>query len=390
MEEQLISWRRHFHQFPELSFKEFRTAAFVAQALSDMEGIKVEKGVGLITGVVGQLKVGKGPTVALRADMDALPIYEENETEYRSTHHGVMHACGHDAHTAILLATAKILSNLAKEGHMQGTVRFIFQPAEETPDQKGFSGSPYLLEAGAYEGVDVAFALHMCPWLKSGDIQIHDGYSMANVDEFKATIIGSGGHGGYPEKATDPTWMLGLLLQSLHGIVSRRISALDQAVVSIGEIKAGTATNIIPSEVYISGTIRSYQPDVREALEEEIKRAFSVIEPLGGKYNLSFHRGEPALYNHHHCNLIIKSAAQKLKSGIKVTEAPFGLGGEDFGYVTKQLPGAMFFLGCSLLGELQRELHTPVFDIDESALVLGTAIFVQIAAECGVIKYVGV
>ena len=116
--------------------------------------------------------------------MDALPIYEENETEYRSTHHGVMHACGHDAHTAILLATAKILSNLAKEGHLQGTVRFIFQPAEETPDQKGFSGSPYLLEAGAYEGVDVAFALHMCPWLKSGDIQIHDGYSISNTSHF--------------------------------------------------------------------------------------------------------------------------------------------------------------------------------------------------------------
>ncbi|KGA98179.1 peptidase M20 [Alkalihalobacillus alcalophilus ATCC 27647 = CGMCC 1.3604] len=377
IEQKLVQWRRYFHQFPELSFKEFKTAEFIATTLSSISGVKVEKGIGLETSVIGTLSCGDGPTIALRADIDALPIKEETTADYCSKHDGVMHACGHDAHTAILLGTAQLLAQLAGDGKWNGTIKFIFQPAEETPDQKGLSGSPYLIRAGAYVGVEAALALHMCPWLQVGEMQVHDGYSMANVDEFEAKIIASGGHGGYPEKGTDPTWMLGLLLQSLHGIVARKVSALDEAVISIGEIKAGSATNIIPSEVFLRGTIRSYKPNIRDLLERELEKAFAILEPLGGQYQLKVTRGEPALYNSSFLNQLVTAAAKKMRPTIKVVDEKFGMGGEDFGYVTQKLPGAMFFLGCATADGIQRDLHTPIFDIDERVLVVGTAIMTQ-------------
>ncbi|ANU15391.1 N-acetyl-L,L-diaminopimelate deacetylase [Planococcus halocryophilus Or1] len=377
--DKLIEWRRTFHRFPELSFQEFETSRYIAKRLQKIAGINVEIGLGVETSVVGTLTSGDGPTIAIRADIDALPIDEQSECDYRSQNPGIMHACGHDAHAAILLGAAEILAKQFKEMDIQGTVKFIFQPAEESIDEEGMSGSPYLVQAGVYDGVDAAIALHMCPWLPVGEVQINDGYSMANVDVFQARIIGTGGHGAYPELGTDPTWMLGPVLQALHGIVSRKVPALEAAVISIGQIHAGTASNIIPTEVKIEGTIRSYSSEIRDLLSNEIQKAFSVVDRLDGEYSLEIQRGEPALVNHPSINDIFLKTIYEIYPNLGITKKPFGMGGEDFGYVTQILPGSMFFLGCAVADGVQRDLHTPIFDIDEKCLPIGAAILAQTA-----------
>ncbi|MEE3954488.1 amidohydrolase [Peribacillus frigoritolerans] len=376
---QLIEWRRTFHQHPELSFQEFGTSQLIAETLQRIDGMKVERGIAVETSVVGTLTSGEGPTIAIRADIDALPITEENTTSYCSKNDGIMHACGHDAHTAILLGVAIILADLFKKGEVTGTVKFIFQPAEESTDECGLSGSPYMVQEGVYDKVDAAIALHMCPWLPVGDVQMSDGYSMANVDVFEAKIYGTGGHGAYPELGTDPIWMLGPVMQALHGIVARKISALDAAVVSIGQIHAGTASNIIPTEVLIEGTIRSYTPEIRDLLALELRKAISIVEHLGGSFSLNIERGEPALNNSALVNQWITEAMLEIYPEIQITKRPFGLGGEDFGYVTQKIPGSMFFLGCAQKEGVQRDLHTPIFDIDETCLPIGTAILAHTA-----------
>ncbi|MDN4524643.1 M20 metallopeptidase family protein [Fictibacillus fluitans] len=377
MKEKLVAWREHIHQRPELSFQEFETSSYIANALRKMPGMKTETEVGWATGVVGTLSAGEGPVIAIRADIDALPITEENNVRYSSENDGVMHACGHDAHTSIVLGVATLLSEHLQTGELAGTVKFIFQPAEESMDENGLSGSPYMIRAGAYDGVDAAIALHMCPWLPTGSMQVNDGYSMANVDVFQGVITGTGGHGAYPEQGTDPIWMLGPVLQALHGIVARKLSALDSAVVSIGEIHAGSASNIIPTEVSITGTMRSYSPEVRDKLAVELQRAFSIVEPLGGEYSFRIDRGEPALKNDPTVNQWFIKAAEQLYPTINITRGPFGMGGEDFGYVTERVPGALFFLGCAEPDGEQKDLHTPIFDIDEECLPIGTAILAQ-------------
>lgn len=377
--DKLVKWRRTFHQYPELSFQEFGTSRYIAEILEQIDGMTVEKGLGLETSVVGTLTTGEGPTIAIRADIDALPIPEENETEYRSKTDGVMHACGHDAHTAILLGVAHLLAASFQEEELKGTVKFIFQPAEESIDDDGLSGSPYLIRANVYEEVDAAIALHMCPWLPVGEVQLSDGYSMANVDVFHAKISGTGGHGAYPELGTDPTWMLGPVLQALHGIVARKVPALEPAVVSIGQIHAGTASNIIPTEVTIEGTVRSYSAEIRDLLSLEVKKAFSIVENLGGQFSLTIQRGEPALVNSPVVNKWFINTIKEIDPDIRILHQPFGMGGEDFGYVTQMLPGSMFFLGCAPEDGIQRDLHTPNFDINENCLSIGAAILAQTA-----------
>ncbi|WP_203555997.1 amidohydrolase [Bacillus sp. B15-48] len=374
---QIVTWRRYFHQYPELSFMEFGTSKFVAENLQTIKGMKVEKGLGVETSVVGTLKNGHGPTIALRADLDALPISEQNQTEYASKVDGVMHACGHDAHTSILLGVAHILGEIFQQKEIFGTVKFIFQPGEESTDDKGLSGAPYMIEAGVYDEVDMAMALHMCPWLPVGAIQLNDGYSMANVDEFKGKIFGTGGHGAYPDLGTDPIWILSTVMQSIYGIISRRVSALDAGVISVGKINGGTANNVIPSEVTFEGTIRSYTPEVRELLAEELKRALSISETMGGSYSLQIQNGEPALKNHSFVNRLIERSIREIFPEFTIMNGKFGMGGEDFGYVSQKLPSSMFFLGCASKNGVKKDLHTPTFDIDERCLSIGTAILTK-------------
>lgn len=378
IEGQLVGWRRHLHQNPELSFQEYETAKFVAETLKEIEGVSIHTNIAN-TGIVATISSGEGKTVAIRADMDALPITEKNEHGFQSQHPGVMHACGHDAHTTILLGAAKILAKKAKEGSFQGTVKLIFQPAEEATDHEGLSGAPRMMQEGILENVESIIALHMCPWEPVGTIQMNDGYSMANVDVFHGTIRATGGHGGYPHLGTDPIWMLGSFLQAFYGIISRKISALDTAVASIGQIETGTASNIIPEEVSITGTLRTYSPEVRDQLAKEVEQAFKVVEPFGGSYTFEVERGEPALNNDPKVNEMIKEAAKELYPEIKIVQKPFGLGGEDFGYMTRQIPGAMFFLGCALQDGISRDLHTNIFDIDERCLPMGVSILAESA-----------
>ena len=233
--EQLQYWRRYIHAHPELSFEESETAKFIVKELECIDNITIEQGVGG-HGVIATLTSGEGPVIAIRADMDALPIQEENVHDFVSKHDGVMHACGHDAHTAMLLGAAHLLSEQVKQGQLQGTVKFIFQPAEESTDDRGMSGAPYMIRDGVLEDVEKVIALHCCPWHPVGVIQMNHGFSMANVDVFQATIKGSGGHGGYPHLASDPLWMLSNILPTFYGLTGRRVSPLDglqQALVKL-------------------------------------------------------------------------------------------------------------------------------------------------------------
>jgi len=373
--EQLKLWRRYIHQHPELSFEEKHTSAFIISELNKMDHIKVEENVGGY-GVVATLTTGTGPVIALRADFDALPILEENEHEFVSKYEGVMHACGHDAHTAILLGTAKLLSEQFSRGQLTGTVKFIFQPAEESTDEHGLSGAPYMIQAGALDGVEAVIALHVCPWQPVGVVQMNNGFSMANVDVFEAKIKGTGGHGGYPHLAVDPLWMLGTILQTFYGTVGRRISPLDIVAASIGRVEAGAVSNVIPAEVVIDGTLRSYSPEVREKLAMEVEQVFKLAETFGGSYEFELEKGEPALNNHMEVNMLIEQSIKEMYPEMEIKWEPFGLGGEDFGYMTEQIPGAMFFLGCSLEDGRDRDLHTPIFDINEQCLPIGTAVLV--------------
>ncbi|GMA61214.1 amidohydrolase [Alicyclobacillus fastidiosus] len=373
---QLSHWRRSLHANPELSFREHNTAAYIVNALQSVEGISIRTGIAG-TGIVASLGTGSGPVIALRADMDALPIFEENSHAYRSRIPGVMHACGHDAHTAILLGAAHLLSRWFADGELTGTVRFIFQPAEEAANDQGVTGAPYMIQAGAFDEVTAAIALHVNPEAPVGEIWVHDGYSMANVDNFSAVIKGSGGHAAYPHLTTDPTWILLPVLQALHGIVARRVSPLQEAVVSVGQIHAGTSANVIPTLVALEGTLRSYRPDVRESIISELERALSVARVFGGDYEFQVVRGEPALNNHPKVNEAIKSSIEELYPQCVVTDIPFGLGGEDFGHVSARVPSAMFFLGCGLQDGAVRGLHTPQFDVDERCLSMGSALLVE-------------
>ncbi len=377
---QVKRWRRYLHQYPELSFKEDQTARFVADQLKKCPGMKIRTNIAQ-TGVIGTVTSGSGPTIAIRADMDALPIHEQTDHHYRSKNDGVMHACGHDAHTAILLGVAKLISDRMAEGDLCGTVKFIFQPAEETTDEEGYSGALRMIQAGVLDEVEAVFALHVCPWHPVGVIQLHDGYSMANVDVFHGTLFGSDGHGGYPHLTKDPIWMLGAVLQSFYSIISRRISPLETAAASIGKIETGTASNIIPGKVEMTGTLRSYTEETREQLIKETERVFQVVEPLGGTYELVIERGEPALKNDPELNKLIAQVANDLYPMLKIERAPFGMGGEDFGYMTKKVPGAMFFLGCAIDDGIQRDLHTNTFDLDENCLEVGVALLAETASQ---------
>ncbi|MFC2949630.1 M20 metallopeptidase family protein [Virgibacillus sediminis] len=377
----LSLWRRHLHQHPELSFSEHHTAEFVAGLLEKIPGMKVERNAGYPTAVVGTLSSGDGPTVAVRADMDALPIQEENTTGYSSRIKGVMHACGHDAHTAIVLGVAHLLGDSFREEELKGTIKFIFQPAEERADDTGSTGAPYMIRHGVLDGVGAVFALHMDPEYPYGCVKLHNGYSMANVDVFRAKIKGTGGHGAYPHLGTDPVWMLGNVLQAVYGITGRHVSSLDSAVISIGRVEAGSASNVIPAEVEVGGTVRTYKPEIRERTHKELQRAFSVAESLGGEAELEITAEDPALYNSPEVNRMMESAIKGLYPDFQLADEPFGMGGEDFAHMAGTVPGAMFFLGCRPDPDRVRHLHTPFFDIDENSLIAGAAILAETARQ---------
>lgn len=375
--DELVRLRRDIHRHPELAFQEVRTAALVADTLREIGGIDVRTGIG-ITGVVGDLGSGDGPTIAIRADMDALPILEANQSDYRSTANGQMHACGHDGHTAMLLGVAHLLKQEFATGGLRGRVRLLFQPAEEDEGGQPMSGAPMMLRDGALDGVDAVIALHVDSMQPFGKVTMRDGWDSAAADQFKAWITGSGGHGAYPHEATDPLWMLGPVLQALHGIVARRVDPQQPAVLTVGQVHAGTASNVIPPEVFLHGTLRSYDEGVRNLLAEQVERALSIVRPLGGDYRLEISRGYPAGKNSAVVSGWLARTATDMLGADALDPTPPGMGAEDFAYMTDRVPGAMFHLGAAV-GDMPRAHHTPVFDIDERCLPVGAAILAETA-----------
>lgn len=371
IEQQLINWRRQFHIHPELGFQEFRTAELVAETLRSL-GLRVRTSVGK-TGVVGYLGEGK-TVVALRADMDALPIQEANDVPYASQVLGVMHACGHDAHTAILLGVAVLL----RQEELPGQVRFLFQPAEEVGDDDGISGAPRMAEDGAMEGVDAVLALHVDATVPVGDIVLGAGPSSAGVDTFYATVIGQGGHGSAPHKVVDPIYIAGHVILALHGIVSRRMNPFDQAVLSIGSIHGGQADNVIPDRVEMSGTIRFLNPEVQKQIHAEIERALGVARAMGGDYEVKIEIGSPPMINDAGMVDLLRQVATELLGAERIQAPEQHMGGEDFGCFSALAPGAMFGLGCQIERD-ERQAHNPHFDIDERCLPIGVAILAEAA-----------
>ncbi|HEY6010452.1 MAG TPA: M20 family metallopeptidase [Nitrospirota bacterium] len=368
--EELIEWRRDFHMHPEIGFELHRTSKIVADELEKM-GYRVKRGVGK-TGVVAEIGEG-GMLVAIRADMDALPILEQNDAEYASKIPGAMHACGHDSHTAMALGAALLLS---KE-KLPGRVRFLFQPCEETTDDEGLSGAQRMAAEGAMDGVDFIIAQHVDPAKPVGTIGINAGPNSGGVDNWYATISGKGGHGAHPNATIDPFHLMSHVIIALNAIVSRRINPFEPAVVSIGAIHGGFTENVIPESVEMMGTLRYTDLNVHQIIRGEMKQAFELVKALGGNYQLRFEYGGPPMINDKHVSDLIEKTGQEMLGEENVHEIVKTLGAEDFGEFLKLAPGAMFTLGTQKAGHEEYLLHHPKFDLDERALPIGTAMLVE-------------
>jgi amidohydrolase len=370
--EELIEWRRDFHMHPEIAFDVHRTAGIVADELEKM-GYRVKRGVGK-TGVVAEIGEG-GKVVAIRADMDALPIFEQTDTEYASQTPGKMHACGHDSHTAMALGAAQLL---AKE-KFSGRVRFLFQPSEETADEEGKSGAMRMYDEGAVEGVDYVIAQHVDPASPTGTIAIQEGPCSGGVDTFTATIKGVGGHGAYPHTTVDPYVLLAHVIMGLNAITSRRLDPFEPAIVSIGAVHGGVAENVIPDKVEMKGTLRFTSLESQKKIREEVARVFEITKVLGGDYELDFLFGGLPLVNDKFVADTIAQVGKDLLGEENVLPMWKSLGAEDFPEFLKDAPGAMFTLGTRIEGRPVYELHHPKFDLDERALPVGTAVLAEAA-----------
>jgi amidohydrolase len=370
--EEIIEWRRDFHMHPEIGFEVQRTAGIVADELEKL-GYKVQRGIGK-TGVVADLGQGK-PVVAIRADMDALPLQEMNEFEYKSTVEGAMHACGHDSHTAMALAAATILARQK----FPGTVRFLFQPSEEVADEQGKSGAMRMVEDGAMRGVEYVIAQHVDPTAPVGSIAINPGPASGGVDSWFGEIRGKGGHGAFPQNTVDTFYLTAHVMLALNAITSRRIDPFAPSVVSIGSLNGGFTENVIPEIVRITGTLRFTTPEVQEQIHAEIKRAFEIARTLGGDYNLEIEIGSPPMINDKQVSDLIRQTGVDLLGVDNVHELHKTLGAEDFGSFMEHAPGAMFTLGVQKEGHEEYYLHHPMFELEERALPIGTAMLVETA-----------
>jgi IAA-amino acid hydrolase len=371
LQQQLSDWRREFHKFPELGFDVIRTSARVAE-IAEVLGYRVRRGVGR-TGIVADFGKGK-PVIAIRADMDALPLQETNKVPYVSQNPGIMHACGHDSHMAMALGAALLLSH----EKFPGTVRFIFQPSEEVADESGMSGAPRMIADRAMDGVEMVIATHVDATTPAGAIRIKAGPASGGVDSWFGEIIGKGGHGARPHETIDPFFISAHVIMALNGIISRRLDPFDPAVVSIGSINGGFTENVIPERVKLTGTLRYTEKRVQEQIHGEIRRAFEISRTLGGNYELRIEIGTPPMINSQQASDLIVAVANDLLGAENVLPWINDLGAEDFGSFMELAPGAMFSLGTDN-DHLHRHLHSPDFDLDENALPVGTAIFVETA-----------
>jgi len=371
LQAKIVAWRRDIHRHPELGFEEIRTANLVASTLREL-GYEVRTGVGK-TGIVAAIGHG-ARTVALRADMDALPVQELNTTDFISQVPGKMHACGHDAHTAMLLGAAHIFA--AHQAQLPGEIRLFFQPCEETNDIEGKSGGQRMVEEGAMNGVDNVIALHVASDLPAGKVVVEDGYISAAADTFHASIKGIGVHAAHPDKGVDPIFILAQVINAIHGIRARRIDPTKAALISIGSVHGGVAENVIPDEVKLTGTIRSYEEAIRQQLWAELESALAVARAFGGDFELNIIKGCPSVYNDPTVAAQLRDLVTKEYNADMLLPDEPGMGGEDFSFMTRAAPGAMFLLGAKL-DAVNRPHHSPIFDLDESVFHTGTALLVN-------------
>lgn len=372
----LVELRRDFHRHPELSFQEYRTAQEVADRLGAL-GIGVRTGVGK-TGVVGDLGRA-GPRIALRADMDALPLQEANEVDYASQTPGVMHACGHDVHVAWLLGAAQLLAEAASEGRLPGQVRFLFQPSEEGQDDEGLSGGMRMLEAGVMDGVDAVVGLHVWADLPVGTIGLREGPMTAYPDKFNLVIRGRAAHGAYPHEGFDAITLSAQVINALQTVISRRLDPTQGRVLTVGTIHGGTKENIVADQVTMTGTIRTFEPETREALFAEMERACGVARALGGDFELTIQPGYHPVINDPGMTALVRRVGVELLGTENVSKSPLEMGGEDFCYFSEQVPGCFVWVGGATPGEVRRKHHHPLFDVDERCLPIGAALLAETA-----------
>ena len=371
-ENEMISWRHHFHENPELAYNEFNTSKKVVELLKEFGITEIEEGIGK-TGVVATLENGKGKTIGLRADMDALPIFEENKNKkYKSKCDGKMHACGHDGHTTMLLGAAKYLSETK---NFKGKVVLIFQPAEE-----GFAGAKAMIDDGLLERypINEIYGMHNMPGLEAGVLAIESGPRLAAADNFVIEIIGKGAHGAMPSNSIDPIVCGASIIQNLQHIVSRNSDPKETLVITVASFNSGHANNVIPKSASLSGTIRYYNDKIGVLAK---KRFFEVVnstcDAFGAKADINFQKGYPATINHKKQSEFAYESAKKIVGNkASSSQAPM-MGSEDFSYFLKKIPGCFAWIGNGP----SASLHNPKYDFNDSVLSIGSSFLASIAED---------
>ena len=372
----LIKIRRHLHSHPELSGQEHQTAAYVAGVLSSC-GLQVKEGVGKV-GVVGELP-GQGierRLLAIRTDMDALPIGEQTDLAFASRQPGVMHACGHDVHTTVGLGTAMVLAQLGQS--LPGTVRFLFQPAEEIAQ-----GAAWMVQDGVMDAVTSILSLHVLPSIPAGVVGIRYGALTAAADDLEITILGESGHGARPHEAIDAIWIASQVITTLQQAISRTQNPLHPVVLTIGQINGGRAPNVIADQVQLLGTVRSLHPETSAALPAWIEQIVAhLCQAYGATYKLNYRRGTPSVQNDRVLTQLLESAAEAAlgAQSIQIIHEP-SLGAEDFAVYLQSAPGSMFRLGVGFKDKHNYPLHHPHFEVDEAAIVTGVTTLAYAACQ---------
>jgi amidohydrolase len=372
--ETVIATRRDLHRIPETGFNEVKTAAYAAQRMKEL-GLEVGTGIAT-TGVVGLLRTGKpGPTLMIRADMDALPIAEETGLAFASTHPGCMHACGHDSHMAMALGAASVLSKLKRR--FKGNIKFVFQPAEEGP-----GGAKPMIEAGVMENpkVDYAIGCHLWAERPEGYIGVRPGPFMAAMDRFDIKIIGKGGHGAQPHLCVDALEVGTQVVAALQRIVSRHMDPIEPAVVTVGSFHAGTAFNITPGEAVMSGTTRTFNQEIWKSWRTRIEQVVrGVCESMGAGYELDFSWGYPPTVNDAAMSEVVRRCAVPVVGADRVVVPDLTMGGEDMSFFLQQAPGCYYCIGVGREGAAP--LHNPKFDFNEDLMQLGVETHCRVALD---------
>jgi amidohydrolase len=370
--DQLVDWRRDFHRNPEVAFQEKRTSSVIQKYLESLD-IPVTKYAE--TGLRGVLR-GKegGKTVALRTDIDALPLKEEGDKEYISQNPEAAHCCGHDGHMAILMGAIKLLSERTNE--FTGNIVFLFQPSEERIP----GGAKPMIEEGALDGVDAIFGLHLWVPLPTGAVGVVKGPMMAQPDAFTIVVKGKGGHGSMPQQTVDPILVASQIVVNAQSIVSRNIDPLKPAVVSFGTIEGGTIYNIIPGEVKLTGTVRSFEPEIKDIAKKRIEEiAEGTAKAMSASVEFSYEEGYPPVVNDESMANFVLDVAKRILGKDKVVDIDPVMGGEDFAYFLEKVPGTFLFLGAGDGVDLPH--HHPAFDIDEQVLPQGALLMASLALE---------